>query len=477
MRASTQRLPVAMAAPTATEKAAPDAGDERARRPDSTPPGDRRPPEATGAGARRHGVGQLGVLRGVVIALRRLGRAVAPCAARSRPPSSGFPRGPWLRRARCPAASAGLTRTRFRTPDRDAQEPTQEYPVVVVAEVTPVEPMADGAKDEDGEHEVDAHTAVPPQLVIRLRPCGNLDRRLSLRRAASCFKLSHRRPFWRWARPLWLKAGLRSRPSPLPTNRPNPLRLPRRHRAPSSRLRAVRGSSSSSASSVFVRSAAARGDGDVERRARARPALRAVAGRASRAPRLLGRDVREPQRVHRDDGELRHERPGHSRSTSGTRWGAGTSRTSQWSSGSSGAGHRFDETSTGAGTSFVGVGLRLLAGDVDNVSFASELSFGFRKLQVSNDTGTWSATAFEFLRLGLGAEIRLTSHFTLSPMLTVSGGTFTNTSGSIGFGPNQGDGQTGTPDYVNHGQITSGNQANYASFVLGCGAHFDLFGR
>ena len=45
---------------------------------------------------------------------------------------------------------------------------------------------------------------------------------------------------------------------------------------------------------------------------------------------------------------------------------------------------------------------------MNNVSFASELSFGFRKIQVSNDTGTWTATAFEFLRLGLGAEIRLT---------------------------------------------------------------------
>jgi hypothetical protein len=142
-----------------------------------------------------------------------------------------------------------------------------------------------------------------------------------------------------------------------------------------------------------------------------------------------------------------------------------------------GAGHRFTGISTTAGTSFVGVGLRLLAGDVNNVSFASDLSFGFRKLQVSNDTGTWSATAFEFLRLGLGADIRLTNHFTLSPMLTISGGTFTDASGSIGFGPNQGDGLTGTPDYVNHGQISSGYQTNYATFVLGCGAHFDLFGN
>jgi hypothetical protein len=142
-----------------------------------------------------------------------------------------------------------------------------------------------------------------------------------------------------------------------------------------------------------------------------------------------------------------------------------------------GAGHRFEQTSTTAGTSFVGIGLRLLAGNVDNVSFASELSFGFRKLQVSNATGTWSAMGFEFLRLGLGAEIRLANHFTLSPMLTISGGTLTDTSGSIGFGPNQGDGLTGTPDYVNHGQIPTNLQTPYAAFVVGCGAHFDLFGK
>jgi hypothetical protein len=142
-----------------------------------------------------------------------------------------------------------------------------------------------------------------------------------------------------------------------------------------------------------------------------------------------------------------------------------------------GPGHRFDQTSTTAGTSFVGIGVRLLAGDVDNVSFASELSFGFRKLQVSNDSGTWSASAFEFLRLGLGAEIRISTRFTLTPMLTISGGTFTDTSGSITFGPNQGDGLTGTPSYVNNGQIASDYQKTYEAFVIGCGAHFDLIGR
>jgi hypothetical protein len=142
-------------------------------------------------------------------------------------------------------------------------------------------------------------------------------------------------------------------------------------------------------------------------------------------------------------------------------------------------GHRFDQTPATAGTSFVGAGVRLLAGDVDNVSFASELSFGFRKLQVSrSDTNeSWSATGFEFLRIGLGADIRISTRFTLSPMLTVSGGTLTDTSGSISYGPNQGDGQTGTPGYVSNNQIPGNHQSNYEAFVIGCGAHFDLIGK
>jgi hypothetical protein len=139
-----------------------------------------------------------------------------------------------------------------------------------------------------------------------------------------------------------------------------------------------------------------------------------------------------------------------------------------------GPGHRFQGTQTSAGTSFLGIGFRFLAGDVDSVSFASDISFGFRRFGVSNSSGSWSATGFEFLRLGLGAEVRVSTHFTVSPMLTVSGGTLTDTSGSISFAPNQGDGMTGTPDYVNHGQVAPGAQTTYVSLVIGCGAHFDL---
>jgi hypothetical protein len=141
-----------------------------------------------------------------------------------------------------------------------------------------------------------------------------------------------------------------------------------------------------------------------------------------------------------------------------------------------GAGRRFDGTPTTASTSFAGLGFRYLAGDVNSVSFASDISVGVRKFQVSNASGTWSASAVEFLRIGFGAEIRLTSHATLSPMLTLSSGTLTDTSGSIAFAPNQPDMQT-QPLFTGSGGIPPWAQQSYFVIVLGCGVHFDLFGK
>ncbi len=143
-----------------------------------------------------------------------------------------------------------------------------------------------------------------------------------------------------------------------------------------------------------------------------------------------------------------------------------------------GPGSRFQGsgTSASAGTSFLGLGFRFLAGNVNYVSFASDLSFGFRKFQVTNGGSTWTASAFEFLRLGLGADIRFTDYFTISPMVTLSGGTLTSTSGGVSFAQNQADAQMGTPSQVSNGQIPSNWQTNYYAIVLGCGAHFDLLG-
>ncbi len=139
-------------------------------------------------------------------------------------------------------------------------------------------------------------------------------------------------------------------------------------------------------------------------------------------------------------------------------------------------GRRFDSTDTQTGTTFVGVGFRYIAGDTDSVAFVSDISFGIRRFTASSSTGTWSAWGIELFRVGLGAEIRLTNYLTLSPLITVSGGSLTDTSGNISFAPNQPDGQSGPP-FEGNGTIPSYAQTNYYAVVLGCGAHFDLFGR
>jgi hypothetical protein len=139
-----------------------------------------------------------------------------------------------------------------------------------------------------------------------------------------------------------------------------------------------------------------------------------------------------------------------------------------------GAGRRFDGTSTSASTYFGGLGFRYLAGDVHSVSFAGDISLGFREIQLSSGQQTWRAWDWELIRLGFGADIRLNRHVTLTPMLTLSGGTFTDASGNIPFAPNQSDGLTG-PAYT--GRIPSAWRQSYSVFVIGCSAHVDLFGK
>jgi hypothetical protein len=142
--------------------------------------------------------------------------------------------------------------------------------------------------------------------------------------------------------------------------------------------------------------------------------------------------------------------------------------------GFAGAGRRFDGTSTSAASYFGGVGFRYLAGDVHSVSFAGDISLGLRVLELSSGEQTWRAYNWEWVRLGFGADIRLSSEVTLTPMLTLSGGTFMDTSGNIQFAPNQRDGLTG-PAYT--GRIPPAWRQSYSVVVLGCSAHVDLLGK
>jgi hypothetical protein len=141
-----------------------------------------------------------------------------------------------------------------------------------------------------------------------------------------------------------------------------------------------------------------------------------------------------------------------------------------------GPGHRFDQAGAQASTYFYGVGLRYVAGDVNHIGFAGDLSLGFRTLQITSGSSTWDATGLEIFRLGLGVDIRVQRRITLSPMATLSGGTLTATRGNVNFAPNQGDGRTG-PAFAEGSSIPSNSQAGYYTISVGCGIHADLLGH
>lgn len=139
------------------------------------------------------------------------------------------------------------------------------------------------------------------------------------------------------------------------------------------------------------------------------------------------------------------------------------------------AGHRFDgDSEASASTDFYGLGFRFLSGDADSVSFCSDIAVGQRVVTVRNGSGTYSMKGLEIFRLGLGAEIRLATLFTVEPMLGVSGGSLNDTSGSITFAPNQGDRST-HPPYQSGETIDQARP--YVMLSLGVGVHFDVFGK
>lgn len=143
-------------------------------------------------------------------------------------------------------------------------------------------------------------------------------------------------------------------------------------------------------------------------------------------------------------------------------------------------GHRFENTDTKASSDFVGLGFRLIAGDVDSVGFLSDLGIGFRAVTVANGSETFKMTALEIARLGLGAEIRFSKLFTLSPMARISVGQMSDSQGSITYGAGQGDGQTSTSFKANQGGVAGqigDNPVNYVTVGLGAGGYFDFFGK
>lgn len=145
-----------------------------------------------------------------------------------------------------------------------------------------------------------------------------------------------------------------------------------------------------------------------------------------------------------------------------------------------GKGHRFEGASrASAATDYYGLGFRHLGGDVDTVSFATEISVGLRNVYLYNTPNgggeeRYRMSGIEFFRLGLGAEIRAMTLFTIEPLLSVSTGRLTDYSGSITFAE-QGDGAKGPPYSGASGSIKS--SLPYVMLSLTLGVHFDVFGK
>ena len=139
------------------------------------------------------------------------------------------------------------------------------------------------------------------------------------------------------------------------------------------------------------------------------------------------------------------------------------------------AGHRFDgDSGASASTDFYGIGFRFLSGDVDSVAFLSDIAIGKRVITLKNGSGTYEMSGLEIFRLGLGAEIRAATLFTIEPVLSISGGSLNDTSGSITYATAQGDGST-SPPYQNGKTID--DTRPYVMLSLGVGVHFDIFGK
>lgn len=124
-----------------------------------------------------------------------------------------------------------------------------------------------------------------------------------------------------------------------------------------------------------------------------------------------------------------------------------------------------DGKQTSASSDYYAIGLRF-SSDADRVGFLTEIDLGWRRFHAEWENGAtldMYEAPLEF-RIGLGADIRITNFFSLSPMVTLGagafgGGEYTSSGGTKAdaFGP--GDEAAG------HGWLT-----------FHVGAHFDIPG-
>lgn len=146
-----------------------------------------------------------------------------------------------------------------------------------------------------------------------------------------------------------------------------------------------------------------------------------------------------------------------------------------WEHGFLPAGHRFEGASASASTDFYGIGFRYVSGDVDTVGFLTDISIGKRVVSVTNNGQTYSMSGLEIFKLGLGAEIRAATLFSITPLFSISGGSLNDTEGTVTFSPEGSKDGITEPAFRNGETIE--NARAYVVLSLGVGVHFDVFGK
>lgn len=146
-----------------------------------------------------------------------------------------------------------------------------------------------------------------------------------------------------------------------------------------------------------------------------------------------------------------------------------------WEHGFLAKGHRFEGDSASASTDYYGIGFRYLSGDVDAVAFLTDISIGKRVITVTNNGETYKMSGLEFFRLGLGAEIRVQTLFTIEPVFSISTGTLNDTEGTVKYSA-EGSKDGNTEPAFKNGE-TIENTRPYVMVSVGVGIHFDLFGQ
>lgn len=150
-----------------------------------------------------------------------------------------------------------------------------------------------------------------------------------------------------------------------------------------------------------------------------------------------------------------------------------------WEHGFHRQGRRFEGGDARAYSNFYGLGFRYLAGAIDELGFGflTDLSVGMRTLTIASSSSgeSYSMRALEIFRLGLGADIRVSRFFCVSPLAVISGGVMRSTEGNIRFSP------AGSTDGLVEPTFKDGKnidvETTYLVLGLGVGGHFDLFAR